>query len=60
MSACWSFYAYSEIVKDIIVEGNQRISDETVIIYGEIKKNDRVIVISTANGLKFTEFLHNF
>ena len=27
---------------------------------GEIKKNDRVVVISTANGLKFTEFLHKY
>ena len=27
---------------------------------GEISKKDRVIVISTANGLKFTDFLHNY
>jgi len=29
---------------------------EKLIAKGEIKKNDRVIVISTANGLKFHEF----
>ena len=33
---------------------------EKLVKSGEIKKNDRVIVISTANGLKFTEFLHNY
>jgi threonine synthase len=27
---------------------------------GDIKKSDRVIVISTANGLKFSEFLNNY
>ena len=27
---------------------------------GEISQNDRVIVISTANGLKFTDFLHKY
>ena len=27
---------------------------------GEIKKKDRVVVISTANGLKFTDFLFNY
>ena len=27
---------------------------------GEIRKNDRVVVISTANGLKFTDFLYNY
>ena len=29
-------------------------------IVGEISKSDRVVVISTANGLKFTDFLHKY
>ena len=33
---------------------------EKLVKSGEIKKNDRVVVISTANGLKFTEFLHKY
>ena len=27
---------------------------------GEISKSDRVVVVSTANGLKFTDFLHKY
>ena len=33
---------------------------EKLVKSGEIKKNNRVVVISTANGLKFTEFLHKY
>ena len=29
----------AEILKEIIITGNERISDETLIVYGEIKKN---------------------
>ncbi len=29
----------SEILKEIIISGNERISDETLLVYGEIKKN---------------------
>src|SRR6185503_2808099 len=29
---------------------------EKLIARGEVKKSDRIIVISTANGLKFTDF----
>ena len=29
---------------------------EKIVARGEIKRSDRVIVISTANGLKFSEF----
>jgi threonine synthase len=29
---------------------------EKIVARGEVKKTDRVIVISTANGLKFSEF----
>jgi threonine synthase len=33
---------------------------EKLVKQGEINKNDRVVVVSTANGLKFTDFLHKY
>jgi threonine synthase len=33
---------------------------EKLVDRGDIKKKDRVVVISTANGLKFTDFLLNY
>ena len=33
---------------------------EKLVKSGDIKKQDRVVVISTANGLKFTDFLFNY
>ena len=33
---------------------------EKLVKSGEIKRNERVIVISTANGLKFTDFLYKY
>ena len=33
---------------------------EKLVKRGEIKRHERVIVISTANGLKFTEFLYKY
>ena len=33
---------------------------EKLVERGDIKKSDRVVVISTANGLKFTDFLFNY
>jgi threonine synthase len=33
---------------------------EKLIKQGKIKKNNRVVVVSTANGLKFTDFLHKY
>ena len=33
---------------------------EKLVNQGKIKKNDRVVVVSTANGLKFTDFLHKY
>tara|TARA_B100000686_G_scaffold347876_1_gene437561 strand:- start:1096 stop:2433 length:1338 start_codon:yes stop_codon:yes gene_type:complete len=33
---------------------------EKMVINGVIKKNDRTVVISTANGLKFTDFLFKY
>ena len=32
-------FAYADLVKDIKISGNDRISDETVILFGDIKKN---------------------
>ena len=29
----------AEVVNEIVINGNQKISDETIIIYGDIKKN---------------------
>ena len=29
----------AEILKEIIIEGNERISEETLIVYGEIQRN---------------------
>lgn len=33
---------------------------EKLVARGEIKKKDKVVVISTANGLKFTDFLYKY
>jgi threonine synthase len=33
---------------------------EKLVARGDIKKKDRVVVISTANGLKFTDFLYKY
>ncbi|MBT4374707.1 MAG: threonine synthase [Nitrospina sp.] len=33
---------------------------EKLVNQGKIKKHDRVVVVSTANGLKFTDFLHKY
>jgi threonine synthase len=33
---------------------------EELVNQGEISKSDRVVVVSTANGLKFTDFLHKY
>ena len=30
----------SEIIKDVIIDGNSRVSNETILIYGNIKKNE--------------------
>ena len=32
----------AEIIKNIIIEGNERISDETIKVYGEVKLNDNI------------------
>jgi len=33
---------------------------EKLVNRGDISKSDRVVVVSTANGLKFTDFLHKY
>ena len=49
----------SEILKEIIISGNERISDETLLVYGEIKKNkdytqeDIDIIIKNLYDTKF-------
>ena len=35
-------FAYSEIVNDIKVSGNDRVSKETVILFSDIKKGDDI------------------
>ena len=32
--------AYAEMVNKIVINGNKRISYETIILFGEIKKNE--------------------
>ena len=32
----------AEIIKSVKIEGNERISDETIKVYGEIKVNENV------------------
>ena len=32
----------NEIINKIVINGNQRISDETIKIYGEIDKNKKI------------------
>lgn len=35
-------YLYAAIINEIKIEGNKRVSDETIKVYGEIKLNDNV------------------
>ena len=44
--------AEAEIAKQIIINGNKRVSNETIIIYGEIKKNKNYSDIDLNNVLK--------
>ena len=44
--------AYAEMVKNIVINGNKRISDETIILFGEIKKNEIYKDIDLNNVLK--------
>ena len=38
----FSNFLNAEIIKNIIIEGNERISDETIKVYGEVKLNDNI------------------
>ena len=44
--------ASAEMVKNIVIKGNKRISDETIILFGEIKKNENYKDIDLNNVLK--------
>ncbi len=43
----------AEIVKNIVIKGNDRISDETIKVYGEVKVNDDI------NEIKINEIIKN-
>ena len=34
--------AYSDIIKDIKILGNERIPDETILMFSKVKKNDQL------------------
>ena len=40
---CLNFnYAYGEVIKDIEINGNKRISDETILVFSGIKSNKEI------------------
>ena len=39
---CISSVSFAEVIKDIKINGNERISDETIKVYGDIKTNQDV------------------
>ena len=52
----------SEIIKKFEISGNQRISDETIIIFSEIKLNDEINKSKLNNAIKKlykTKFFRN-
>ena len=54
--------AKSEIIKEIIIEGNKRVSDETIKLYGEININQDFSesdINKTLNNLYSTNFFEN-
>ena len=53
---------YADIVKQIIISGNNRVSDETIIVYGEIETNknySEADLNKVLNNLYSTEFFEN-
>ena len=53
---------YAETVKKIIIDGNNRVSDETIIVYGEIEINknySEADLNKVLNNLYSTEFFEN-
>ena len=54
--------AKAEIIKEIIIEGNNRISDETIRVYGEIELNKNFTeneINKVLNNLYSTDFFEN-
>ena len=54
--------ANTEIVKEIIIEGNKRVSEETIKVYGEIEINKdftETDINKTLNNLYETDFFEN-
>ena len=49
----FSNFLNAEIIKNIIIEGNERISDETIKVYGEFKLNDNI------DEIKINEIIKN-
>ncbi len=52
----------ADVIKEIIIEGNKRVSDETIIIYGEIKKDSDFSenqINQILNNLYSTNFFEN-
>ena len=49
----FSNFLNAEIIKNIIIEGNERISDETIKVYGEVKLNDNI------DEIKINEIIKN-
>ena len=49
----FSNFLNAEIIKNIIIDGNDRISDETIKVYGEVKINDDV------DEVKINEIIKN-
>ena len=50
----------AEVIKDIIIDGNKRVSDETIKVYGNFKLNQDISenqVNQILNDLYETEFL---
>ena len=50
----------AEVIKDYTVNGNKRISDETIKIYGKIELNKDYIRVSNIGLLKSPQFLSGF
>ena len=52
----------AEIIKEIVIEGNKRVSDETIKVYGEIELNKNFSendLNKVLNNLYSTEFFEN-
>ncbi|MDA8567274.1 hypothetical protein N9K63_00410 [Candidatus Pelagibacter bacterium] len=55
-------YVNAEIIKSILVNGNERVSDETVIIFSNVNVGDDLIINdlnNIINNLYTTDFFYN-